>query len=38
MLTTSLKNERELHLFVKEATLVVTEANFNLWGWEYPSL
>jgi len=37
---TSLENERELHLFIKEASLVFWEDKFDLRGWEYsdPSL
>jgi hypothetical protein len=37
---TSVENERELCLFIKGASLVFTEAKFNLRGWEYsdPSL
>jgi len=37
---TSVENERELCLFIKEASLVFLEAKFHLRGWEYsdPSL
>ena len=37
---TSVENDKELRLFVKEASLVFTEAKFDLRGWEYsdPSL
>jgi len=37
---TSVENERELHLFIKEASLVFAEVKFDLRGWEYsePSL
>jgi hypothetical protein len=37
---TSVENEKELRLFIKEASLVFAEAKFNLRGWDYldPSL
>jgi len=37
---TSVENERELRLFIKEASLVFSEAKFDLKGWEHsdPSL
>jgi len=37
---TSVENEKELHLFIKEASLVFAEAKFDLRGLEYsdPSL
>jgi hypothetical protein len=37
---TSVENERELRLFIKEASLVYSEAKFDLRGWVYsdPSL